>query len=450
LLPETAPRIRITIGAGTEWQESICLRRPMTVVGSDRPSCVRLNGPLIARIHFAIVNSGNVVMLKDLHTPDGTFRNGERVDLAVLHDGDVVSVDDAPVQIAIKRLAGLGAPVVEPANPPPPSQALTLATGNRSRMWTVDRNCMLIGSSASAEISLDDPTVMPIHAMLFMVGQDWVLYDLSGDMSCSVDGKPIESSILWPGAILSIGKHEFEVGEPGVVAPSAVSLPVAAASGNSQALAHTPAVVASESAPATRKTQDSLSEVEHRLAALREEIEASWKRINDTTSSNGRAKAGGCPGEPAKSTEAKQPANETETVPCDTAGEEYSERELLRKAEMDAREAELEQRDADLRGRLCDLNTLSEELAQRERELRTQQQNLESEMVRLQNRAQQHEQRELVLQTWQKRLETREKKVAACEEEIREAEAAQKAESNGFEFAPRRCGLFWRKTRVGS
>src|SRR3990172_11824147 len=101
-LPAGAPQIRVTAGAGSAGQKTWTLRRPVTVIGSRRPAHIVLHDEDISNAHCVIVNTGSEVLLKDLHTSSGTQLNKTRVNLAVLADGDVITLGDTTIQVAIQ------------------------------------------------------------------------------------------------------------------------------------------------------------------------------------------------------------------------------------------------------------------------------------------------------------------------------------------------------------
>ena len=103
-LPPDAPKIRITAGLGTANQKTWNLRRPVTLIGSSRLAHLVLSRETVSRAHGIIVNTGSEVLLKDLHSTNGSWCNGRRVDLAVLNDGDVLKLGDTSIQVAIHAI----------------------------------------------------------------------------------------------------------------------------------------------------------------------------------------------------------------------------------------------------------------------------------------------------------------------------------------------------------
>ena len=102
VLPDDAPRVRVTAGPGSAVQKTWNLRRPCTLIGSRRPAHILLHGRDMSAAHCVIVNTGREVLLKDLHTSAGTLCNTVRIGLTVLSDGDVITLGDTKIQVAIK------------------------------------------------------------------------------------------------------------------------------------------------------------------------------------------------------------------------------------------------------------------------------------------------------------------------------------------------------------
>ena len=73
--------------------EMFKLAKDLTVVGRGEDADIRLLDKGISRRHTAVVRCGDKVLLKDLDSANGTYRNGERVWVPVfLEDGDKISI----------------------------------------------------------------------------------------------------------------------------------------------------------------------------------------------------------------------------------------------------------------------------------------------------------------------------------------------------------------------
>lgn len=84
-------RIRLEVVGGDAGSNEIPLTLPATI-GRGRESSVSLSHPLVSRKHCEIVESRGRVLVRDLESLNGTFVGSERVEEAVLHPGDLLTV----------------------------------------------------------------------------------------------------------------------------------------------------------------------------------------------------------------------------------------------------------------------------------------------------------------------------------------------------------------------
>lgn len=84
-------RIRLEVVGGDAGSKEIPLTLPATI-GRGRESSVSLSHPLVSRKHCEIVESQGRVLVRDLESLNGTFVGSERIDEAVLHSGDLLTV----------------------------------------------------------------------------------------------------------------------------------------------------------------------------------------------------------------------------------------------------------------------------------------------------------------------------------------------------------------------
>jgi DNA-binding NarL/FixJ family response regulator len=89
----------------------VALDRDTIVVGRSRSADLRLDVDGVSRKHARVVRSGVcAVNLIDLGAKNGTFVNGERVDIAALHHGDRIQI--GPVVLEFSLLQTGAAPAV--------------------------------------------------------------------------------------------------------------------------------------------------------------------------------------------------------------------------------------------------------------------------------------------------------------------------------------------------
>lgn len=82
----------LIIIAGTHVGELHKITRPRTVVGRGTEADIRLTDDGISREHVEILVDGDRVVVRDLGSTNGTYRNGSRIDADEVADGDKISV----------------------------------------------------------------------------------------------------------------------------------------------------------------------------------------------------------------------------------------------------------------------------------------------------------------------------------------------------------------------
>lgn len=84
---------------------TIALTEPVVVIGRD-PGCgVVLDDITVSRRHAELRRDGNVVVLEDLGSLNGTYVNRTPVERAVLDDGDTIWIGDHRMVFRSPRLA---------------------------------------------------------------------------------------------------------------------------------------------------------------------------------------------------------------------------------------------------------------------------------------------------------------------------------------------------------
>lgn len=207
-LATTAPQVRVTAGAGSAGQKTWNLRRPITLIGARRPAHIVLHGKDVSAAHCVIVNTGDEVLLKDLHTSHGTLCNGERFDLTLLNDGDVITIGATTIQIAIrlpkdeKEDSRTRLVYVEPTKFREPVHISLVHT---DKQWIVEDAVSLIGRHWSATINLDSDGVSNRHAVLFRFAGEPAIFDLGSRTGVSINENPASIGPLHRGDRLGIG-----------------------------------------------------------------------------------------------------------------------------------------------------------------------------------------------------------------------------------------------------
>ena len=107
-------RLRPAWGVFVDRRE-IHLALPTYTLGRSLDNDIILDDPSVSRRHAQLSVSGDHYVLRDLHSRNGTFVNGQRISEVALRDGDLLTLGD--VGMVIKRLSGPRPPRQQP--PPP-------------------------------------------------------------------------------------------------------------------------------------------------------------------------------------------------------------------------------------------------------------------------------------------------------------------------------------------
>lgn len=393
-LPVHAPMVRVTAGVGSAGQKTWNLRRPVTVIGSRRPAHIVLHDQDVSNAHCVIVNTGSDVLVRDLHTSSGTLLNKKRVDLAVLSDGDVLSLGETSIQIAIQvpenasADSGCGMKFADPARFP---NRLKLSLMHTDKVWNLEEAVVLIGRHDDAPIRLDHPDISARHAILFRFGKQPAAFDLGSRTGIWVNGQRCSLTPLQDGDRLTAGPFGLAVNaselpamampevvsapppapipapQPAIVEPPREASPFARAAAKAQTVVAPPPAAPAPTAPVAEEPP---------AEQLGQGITQTWEQLNSwrTQLRNG-----------AIALEAQQ-------------------------NDLVAKEAELEARDAALRGQLHDVTRFHEQITVRERELAAKMAQMQAELD--------------VLEAGKKEAELRDADLARRDQEVHRREQA--------------------------
>ncbi len=359
-LLSSAPLVRITAGIGLPTQKTWNLRHPVTLIGARRPSSIVLHDREVSKAHCVIVNTGSDVLLKDLHTPAGTMRGKERIDLAVLEDGDVVTIGTTAIQIAIQIPqnrsgdSGCDLECVDPNRLPKP---VSLKLEHTERCWRIEDAVTLLGRHDLAAVRVDHEAVSSRQAIVFRFGASVAIFDLVGRGGLRINGHVCGSAVLAHGDRVSLGPLALVLEAPewstkvqGNKAGQSSMQRLVLAESEREARARAgkafsakpPALPTPGRANQRIENRDpdssqDLVKIARELAALQQHIGTSWDRLN--------------------SWEAKEAATSVSSE---------------KKLNLATKEAALDAKDAMLRGQMHEISRYHEQLAARERELAAQ------------------------------------------------------------------------------
>lgn len=395
-LPADSPLVRVTAGVGSAGQKTWNLRRPVTVIGSRRPAHIVLHDQDVSNAHCVIVNTGSDVLVHDLHTGSGTKLNKKPIKLAVLSDGDVLTLGETNIQVAIQvpenasSDSDCGSKFSDPARFPEKVRVCLLHT---NKEWLVEEAVVMIGRHDDAPLRLDHADISARHAILFRFGASPAVFDLGSRSGIWVNGQRCSLTPLQSGDRLTAGPFGLVVTttehvdvsdpagtsnatSPAPVEPPREASPFARAAARAQPSAPVP-VVAPPTVPTPPPTAAAPEDPPAaKPAPLEENLSEAWAQLN---SWRAQLRSG------ALALEEQQSG-------------------------LAAREAELDARDAAVRGQLHDITRFNEQLTVREREVAAQMAQLQAELE--------------VLQTGKKEAELRDADLAKRDQEVHRREQA--------------------------
>ncbi|MCP4250879.1 MAG: hypothetical protein GY778_27895 [bacterium] len=372
-LPDDAPRVRVTAGAGTASQKSWYLRRPAAVIGSGSDADFPLCADDAGAGRGVIVNTGQAVLLKILQGECGPEVDGQRPGLTELNDGHLFRIGQTSIQVAIRSFGPEASPIAA-ADPCPfkMSRPVRIRIPGREDSRRIVEQCSVIGSAADAAVRLDGPTVKPEHALIFDVDGQAAVLNLAGESDALLNGEAFDLAPLLGGDRLQVGGIEVDVVRSGLaMASGSTPAPTPA----DPPMVVTPDEEAAAPSVAIGKASNALDELERKLEGLQADFDASWDRVNDWSERMTKK-------ESTSATPASPPSSPT------------------------PEEEEFDQQDAALRGRLHELQCFQQELAAREADLQSQKDALEQERTEFDRRSEEFARRERAL-AWRERAAAR-------------------------------------------
>jgi len=118
----------------------VALESDAVTIGRSRDVDLQLDVDGVSRRHARITRNGERgYSLVDLGAKNGTFLNGERVDVAALHHGDRIHIGAAELTLAFEHVGAEGAvaPDRETAAAPAPAAESALRSQLTAREWEV-------------------------------------------------------------------------------------------------------------------------------------------------------------------------------------------------------------------------------------------------------------------------------------------------------------------------
>lgn len=206
MLTPQSPAVRLTAETAGLHVEYALTDQPIAIIGSRRDCHLPLEDSDVSRVHCAVINTGSEVLVTDLRSITGTFRNNERIHVRQLEDGDRLRVGNVDISVEITRVADARDCRRTEFAP----QTLLRLVGS-GRDFELERGVALIGRRGNCEVPLESPDVSRIHALLFEYDHRPVVCDLGSRGGTFVNDSPVSLAWLNNGDALGIGDELLAV-----------------------------------------------------------------------------------------------------------------------------------------------------------------------------------------------------------------------------------------------
>lgn len=264
-LPPDAPRARLRAPSANVACDT---SRPVTLIGGRRNCDLPLNIADVSKVHAAVINTGEAIVICDLRSRSGTFVNGKLIQTAQLTPGADLRIGPVPVTVEFEQAAA-GMPSTAGASAP-----LIVQSGNRA--IEITGLAAVIGRRDNCEVVLDNPDVSLAHALLFKVGGVPCVYDLGSRSGTMLNGRRVTLAWLVDEDVLEIGGEKLVIRWLGVTVQSGQKSGPAGARLASAAVGNLPRMDALLAAA----TELGLPDLEPTIAALYTAIGAARSRLD--------------------------------------------------------------------------------------------------------------------------------------------------------------------------
>ncbi len=204
----------LTVEAGRLRGREYRLEKALAIVGRAEECDVGLFGdPAVAARHATIERKGADFTIKDLTREPGTLVNGQRIESAPLHPGDLITIGGYQVRFNMRSAAPArsAAPSLPAAYPEAAAGAGPCLIDADGRRLELRRDApTTIGRSLDNDLVLPYQSISRHHARIAQVGGAFRLHDLGSQNGCFVDGKRVSEAPLRDGDMIKLGDAQFK------------------------------------------------------------------------------------------------------------------------------------------------------------------------------------------------------------------------------------------------
>ncbi len=214
LVQELTKAAWLTVEAGRLHGREFRLEKPLAIVGRAEECDVGLFGdPAVAARHATIERKGSDFTIKDLTRDPGTFVNGQRIESALLHPGDLLAIGGYQMRFNMRSAAPVRSAAAQPVvtHWDGAAGAGPYLIDNDGRRLELRRDApTTIGRSLDNDLVLPYQSISRHHASIAKVDGGFRLRDLGSQNGCFVDGKRVSEAALRDGDMIKLGDAQFK------------------------------------------------------------------------------------------------------------------------------------------------------------------------------------------------------------------------------------------------
>lgn len=175
-------------------------------LGRAETNEIVLDDKEVSRRHARILIEGDVVVVKDLGSGNGTYVGGRSLKEGVVPLGGTIEI--LPFTIKVER----------PAQPDAACWLDCVAGRSEGQRFELVGEAMSIGRQEEQDIHIDDPGASRSHAMLVYRDETWSIRDNGSANGLFLNGRRVTDAVLRPEDVIRIGDTQlvFMVADEGV------------------------------------------------------------------------------------------------------------------------------------------------------------------------------------------------------------------------------------------
>lgn len=181
-------------------------------LGRHESNEIRLDDKEVSRKHARILVDGDVAVIEDLGSGNGTFVGGESVTQAVLSLDTEIEI--LPFTMVLQKAGAL-----------PPGELLGVEGPDEGRTFALTAPRLTIGRGPEQQLRLDDKGASRAHALVVRDGDGWRLHDNQSANGVLVNDAPATDVRLSHGDRITFGHSTLQFVLPGAVSRAAVVAP---------------------------------------------------------------------------------------------------------------------------------------------------------------------------------------------------------------------------------